>query len=133
LPPKLVRESLAQAAEHGLAPFELWSGIRLYNVNQGWIVMDTVGNWQLDMRDHEAAFRGQSFQPPDVDRFLRNVSLYILENGEVIKDKDTTDGPGGVRWRARICEESLLKPPRRVYRWFPANEPVVPAFLRPKP
>jgi Domain of unknown function (DUF4261) len=129
---KLVGDSLAHAAQHGLPPLDLWSGIRLYNLEEGWALMDSVGNGQLDMPDHEAVFRKGPFELPDVDRFLRNMAHYVLENGEVIHDWDTADGPGGVRWRARLSPEPLTSPPRRVLRWFPENESAVPGFLLPR-
>jgi hypothetical protein len=132
LPARLVRDSLAHAAEHGLPPLDLWSGIRLYNLEEGWTLMDSAGNGQLDMPDHEAVFPKGPFELQSIDRFLRNMAFYILENGEVIHDKDTSDGPGGVRWQARICPESLTNPPRRVLRWFPESASAVPDFLLPR-
>src|SRR5256885_16386689 len=62
LPAKLVRDSLAHAAEHGLPPLDLWSGVRLYNLEEGWTLMDSVGNEQLDMPDHEAVFQKGPFE-----------------------------------------------------------------------
>jgi hypothetical protein len=135
LPGNLVRDSLAHAEKHGLAPLDLWSSIRLYNLEEGWTLMDSVGNGQLDMPDHEAVFQKAPkgpFELQDIDRFLRNMAYYILENGEVIEDGDTTDGPGGGRWRARICPEPLTSPPRRVFRWFSESELAVPGFLLPR-
>jgi Domain of unknown function (DUF4261) len=51
-----------------------------------------------------------------VDNFLRNVALYVLNNGEVINDGDTMEGPGGIRWQADRFENGPRDPPRRVLR-----------------
>jgi hypothetical protein len=129
LPKSMVQASLAHAAEHRLPPFDLWSGVRLYKLEEGWILMDSVGNGQLDVADHEVVFPHGRFEPQAVDRFLRDMSLYLLENGPVIEDRDTADGPGGVRWQARLCPESLTSPPREVLRWFPEDQAEIPDFL----
>lgn len=82
--------------EHNLPPLNVWTNIRLFNVTDDWLMMDTVGNWQLDIADQEAIFPKGAFSPQGVDNFLRNASLYILTNGPVIKDGNTMDGPGGI-------------------------------------
>ena len=41
--------------------------------------MDTVGNGQFDLPDLEAAFPVDTIEPPDVHRFLRNTTLYLLD------------------------------------------------------
>lgn len=98
---------------------DVWSNVRLFKRDDGWLLMDTVGNGQLDLPDVEAAFPSERFRPPEVDGFLRNASLYLLTNGEVVKNGDTMDGPGGLRWQAWMFEEPLVLPPRRVVRWIP--------------
>jgi len=125
-----VETSLASHAERDLPPLDLWSNVRLKR-GGGWLLMDTVGMGQLDRQDLEACFPEDSFQPRDVDAFLRNVSLYLLENGEVIKDLNTIDGPGGV-WRAHEVEEGLCAPPRRLLRFFPEDGSTPPEALRPR-
>ena len=129
IPAPKLRESLAYHAQHGIPPFNLWSNVRLFNLNPEWIVMDTVGNGQLDMPDHEAAFPKDRFNPGEVSGFLRNASLYIFKNGEVVKNNDTMNGPGGVDWQAVRFEEPLSAPPRRVYCWIPRGEKNVPEAI----
>lgn len=122
-------DSLAHGAQNNLPPLDLWCNVRLFNFNPGWLVMDTVGGWQLDMPDHEAAFPKDRFNPGEVSGFLRNASLYILQKGEVIKNNDTMDGPGGVRWQAMKFQDAISSPPRQVYCWVPLGAQGIPAEI----
>lgn len=125
-----MRESLNYGWANDLPPLDLWSNIRVFNVNDEWSLMDTVGNSQLDVPDAEACFHSDSFDFNEVDNFLRNVSLYVLNNGEVINDGDTMDGPGEINWQCHSIEDGLCDPPRRVLRWLPKDDrPVPPEIL----
>lgn len=116
--------SLARSLEHHreseLPPFDVWSTIRFFPLEEGpepkWVAMDTIGMEQLDILDQEACFRPDDVDPDDVAELLRNISLYLLERGNVIRDGDTLEGPGGV-WRASEAEESLAPAPRPTLRW----------------
>jgi hypothetical protein len=112
--------------EHRLPPLDAWSNIRMFNINADWSLVDTVGNGQLDIPDAEACFHSQSYDFNQVDNFLRNVSLYLLKNGEIIKDGNTMDGPGGVRWQVHQFDNGLCDPPRRVLRWLPMDDHPIP-------
>ncbi|WP_158265349.1 DUF4261 domain-containing protein [Blastopirellula marina] len=120
------RESLNFAWANQLLPLDLWSNVRLFNVNETWSMMDSVGNWQLDLPDCEACFLGEAYDFNEVDNFLRNVTLYLIEQGEVIEDGDTMDGPGDIPWQAKLQENSLCEPPRIVLRWLPLDDHEVP-------
>ena len=124
-----LRESLSFGEEHNLPPIDAWSNIRLFNVNAEWSLMDTVGNAQLDIPDTEACFHSESFDFNAIDSFLRNVSLYVLDNGDVINDGDTMDGPGGIPWQAQQADNGICDPPRRVLRWLPMDDRRVPDEL----
>jgi len=123
-----LENSLAYAQNKSLAPLDIWTNVRLFNFNQDWLAMDTVGMGQLDLTDQEAFFLKSSYNPTQVANFLRNVCLYLLNNGEVIKDGHTMDGPGSCRWQARLFENGYCAPPRRVIRWLPLD-----SSLPPKP
>jgi len=128
-----VENSLQFAEQNELPPLDVWCNVRLFNVGEGWLVMDTVGNGQLglpDLPDLEVCVQGgKNYNLQDVDAFLRNTTLYLLQNGEVIKDGDTLDGPFNVKWRARVRKMSLIDPPRRMLRLFPEDGTQPPAVL----
>jgi uncharacterized protein DUF4261 len=127
-----LEESLDHHADHDLPPFDIWSNIRFFNVEEGrWLMMDTVGMGQLDVEDHEACFPRGAFEPNDVAWFLRNAVLYLLRSGPVVKAGDTMNGPGEVNWQAQTSEESLIAPPRRTLRWFPLDGSRIPESLLP--
>jgi len=119
---KLLRKSLEYHAQHQLPPFDIWTNVRVLNPNNGWMIMDTVGMEQLDRPDLEACFPSKAYDLGQVSYFLRNCCLYILNKGEVIKDKDTMNGPGDINWQAHHVQKELSAPPRRLIRWFPMDE-----------
>lgn len=99
---EILAESMAYHAEHSLPPLDSWSSIRLFTVDEEQALMDIVDCRQLDIPDHEVLFPKADFEPGETDVFIRNTTLYLLENGDVIEDGDTMDGPGGAAiqgWR----------------------------------
>lgn len=132
-----VADDLAYADANKLPPLELVSNIRVFPVTDDWLVMDTVGNQQYDrpglpapFPDAEACFKKGTAEPAEVDAFLRNVTLYLLDNGPVFKDGDRIDGPGGVAWQAQVRAAGVMNPPRPTVRFFPADAADVPPVLR---
>jgi hypothetical protein len=121
-----LHESLDWAASNDLPPLDIWSNVRLFNFNQEWSMMDTVGNAQLDIADVECCFGGQGYDLQEVGHFLRNASLYLLEEGPIINDGDTMDGPGNLRWQARSFKSGHVPPPRPVLRFLPLDGRKVP-------
>jgi hypothetical protein len=101
---------------------DLWCNIRLWNLEdaENTSLVESVGMQQLDLPDHEAVFTRGKYEKPAVAEFVRNATLYIATNGPVIKDGETTDGPGG-HWRAKHFNEGIVAPPRPVLRWFPQD------------
>ena len=83
--------------------------------------MDTVGNAQLDIRDVEAIFPRASHIQRDIGRYLRNVSLYLLQVGRELNSGEPIDGPGesNLSWVIESVENGLVQPPRRVLRLMP--------------
>ncbi len=133
LPAAKLKAQVEWAAEHDVPAVDAWTNARLYNLPDGWQLMDTVGNGQLDVPELEAVFPADFAEPGDVAAFLRNATAYLVERGPIIEDGNTMDGPGEVRWRAFEFEESVADPPRAVLRWFPepalarVPEPLGPA------
>lgn len=102
-------------------PLPLWMNIRFFSLNEDFWFMDTVGNAQLDIRDAEAIFPKTKNEANEVDYYLRNVTHYLLEHEQAIKNGDSIDGPGetNLSWRLELQEEGLVAPPRRVVRMYP--------------
>ena len=123
---KMVEDSVEFHRQHDLPRFDLWSNVRLFNLTADWLMMDTVGCWQLDMPDHEAAFPKEKFAPNDVAKFLRNAALYVLRKEREIKDNDTMDGPGDMRWQAVRFADPISDPPREVFCWIPLGSQSIP-------
>lgn len=128
----MVDESLEYGRDHELPPLELWSNVRLFNIDDSWSLMDTVGNSQLDLPDIEASFE-RRYDPGEVDGFLRNVTLYLLTNGDVIRDHNTLDGPGDIRWQAQRFDNGLCDPPRKVICFVPLDDSTAPAVVLHRP
>lgn len=125
---QLLDESMTYHREQNLPPLDVWSNIRLFNLNGNWLLMDSVGSLQWDSPDQEVAFPKGQFSPQEVDRFIRNATLYIIRNVKVIKDGDTISGPGG-NWRATILEKALCSPPRQIIRWLQTEARNIPTEL----
>jgi hypothetical protein len=126
-----LRASRDHARSLGLPPLDVWSNVRLYDLTDHWLLMDTVGNGQLDLPDVEVCFRDGGYDCAEVDHYLRDLSLYLLRRGEAVGDGDTLDGPGDVRWRARRRASALTAPSRPVLRLLPLDgRPVPDAALR---
>lgn len=123
-------DDVAWHHDHGVMPLPLWANIRLFNLAPGWTMMDTIGMEQLGIDDQEACFSSDRYVLRDVDHFLRNATAYVCKQGAVIKEGDTMDGPGGVRWIGRPVEQSLAPRPRRVLRWLPMDGATAPDTLR---
>lgn len=125
-------ESRTYHRQHDLPPLDVWSNIRMFNLSENWVFMDSVGCWQLDVPDQEVAFP-KGVAPQEIDSFIRNVTLYIIKNGMVIKSGDTMTGPGG-NWRATVLEKGLGPPPRRVIRWLQISaQNLPPELLKTQP
>lgn len=105
--------------ERNLPPLDLWSNIRFFRLEENWLMMDTVGNAQLDLPDLEACFVASTYDLEEIDVFLRATTSYLLEEGDVIETEDTIKGPGRKTWVAHRFEDSYSSPPRRVIRLIP--------------
>jgi hypothetical protein len=136
-PPELVSDALRYADEEQVPPLDLWANVRLYDAGDGWRLMDTVGHSQLDKPGLPGPFPdlevglppGDKYEPQEIDGFLRNVSIYLLDHGPVIRDGDTIDGPGDVRWRAKVRKNGLVVPPRPTVRFFPDDGSTPPPSM----
>lgn len=130
--PGRLLEAITFSEEQNVPPLDVWASIRLLNPNNGWMIMDTVGMDQLGLPDLEACFPKGKVAEEQIAAFLRNISLYLLTAGEVIRNGDTIDGPGGIQWRAFHVPDPLSDPPRRVLRWFPQDGSKPPSEMAPR-
>ena len=124
-----LRQGLNYAWNYELPPLDMWTNVRLFRAEDSWALMDTVGMGQLDMPDMEAVYDTNQYEPADVERFLRNASLYLLGTDEEFEEGDAADGPGDISWTAMVCDESLSDPPRETIRWFPDDGSDPPEVL----
>jgi hypothetical protein len=115
------RELWDACTEQDGIPLALWMNIRFYNLNEGLGFMDTVGNAQLDVRDVEAVFPKDKYDPRDVHYHLRNVTHYLLDLDREIRTGEEIDGPGesSLSWIVDVLDEGAIEPPRRVLRLYP--------------
>jgi hypothetical protein len=85
-----LEDALAFARQQDVPPLDVYSNVRLFNVDSGWLMMDTVGNGQLglpDLPDVDACMlKDRNYSLQSVDPFLRNTTLYVLQRGEVFRD-----------------------------------------------
>ncbi|TWT50359.1 hypothetical protein Pla22_31010 [Rubripirellula amarantea] len=124
-----LRRGLNYAWNNELPPLDMWTNVRLFRAEDDWSLMDTVGNGQFDLPDLEAIYFADSFEPSDVESFLRSASLYMLSNEDEVEDGDTADGPGDVTWLAMECYDALSDPPRETIRWVPQDGQTPPPEL----
>lgn len=124
------KDALKHAAAEGEPPLELWANVRLFNLVDGWLMMDTAGHAQFNIPqrptfpDIEAIFPKGRYDPIEIDAFFRNLAIYLLQHGPtVIKDADTIDGPGG-NWKVLARANGLMMPPRNTLRLCPVGETI---------
>lgn len=124
------KDAMKYAASDGEPPLELWANVRVFNLVEGWLMMDTAGHMQFNapnkppFPDFEAIFPKGKYDPREVDTFFRNLALYLLANGATtIKDGDTIDGPGG-NWKVLARKDGLMMPPRNTLRLHPVGETI---------
>ncbi len=118
----LAQKKLADLAR--VPPVDLWVSVRHFHLADatGWF-LDTLGMAQLDLPDLEA-YAG-SFRTDSVAGWLRNLTLYLVQQGAPIQSGDTLDGPDETPWVARE-DGATVEPPRRVVRFAPLPQSPAP-------
>ncbi|MBA2115031.1 DUF4261 domain-containing protein [Bremerella alba] len=124
------RNSLNFSWANELLPLDVWSNVRLFNIDESWALMDTVGNWQLEIPDIEACFVTDDYEVNEVANFLRNASNYLVQSGATINDGETMDGPGDIHWAAIQFENGICDPPRDTLRFVPLDDHDVPEIVQ---
>ncbi len=122
-------DALAAGLETDTLPLDVLTEIRLFRLEEaaGWAVMDTVGLDQFHLSESEVLVP-ESVDPNEVADWLYNLGLYLLDEGEVIHEGDTVDGPGGSYRVALSVDDPVVAPPRTTLRWVPEFVPLHPAL-----
>lgn len=113
-PIPLMREVVASGEA---PPLEVFTHVRLFQIDEEWALMDTNGLERCALPDVEVLLP-RRVDPNEVADFLRSLTAYLLENGPVIEDGHTTESPFGVL-AVHARDESLTAPPRAVLRLVP--------------
>ena len=132
-----VEERLHVHRGGGPLPIEVWTNVRFQLVDSSgsWAIMDTVGMAQMDRPDVEAAFpqdKQERFSPPEVEAFLRNQTLRLLDNPDAFAKPVGLSGPGGVLWRSSPTTTGFSGPPRKTIRFLPRTLLGPPRALAPR-
>jgi len=114
---------LNESKQQQKIPLPLWTNVRLYRVDEEFMLMDSVGNGQLDVSDVEAIFPISRYQPNEVGYYLRNLTHYSLEIRRRMKVEGPIDGPGesNLSWMAELRDSGVVQPPRKVTRLYPQD------------
>lgn len=96
-------------------PLDLWVGVRYFQMaDAAGYFMDTLGMEQLGLPDLEA-YAAAHLRHDAVAGWLRNLSLYLVQQGAPIHSGDTLDGPDEQPWVAKE-DEATVEPIRKVVR-----------------
>ena len=113
-----MQQILAHYAGRQLPPLDLWCNVRMFAMEEGQVLMDTVGMQQLDLDDLEVVFDSSQFEPEEMARFLRNASLFVSSRGPLIRAGHNLDGPAGKLFQAQQPDQSPVAPPRTTMRFL---------------
>lgn len=111
-------------AERSVPPIDLWIGVRYFAMaDAAGYFMDTVGMALLGLPDLEA-YAGPGLRTALVADWLRNLSLYLAQQGAPILSGNTLDGPDEQPWIAKQ-DDSTVEPTRKVVRFraLPPEDP----------
>ncbi len=130
-PPHMVEQALDWHLTDDALPLDLWTNVRLGKLDDdgSWLVMDSIGMQQLGLPDIEIAFARDAFTFDQVSEMVRDLVAYLAEEGDVVEDGHTVDGPDDSAWLALRFDGSRALPPRPVVRLVPVGVDVPEALL----
>ncbi len=95
---------------------ELWVAVRRFHLaDAAGCFLDTLGMAEFGLPDLEC-YAGEAAE--DTAAWLRNLSLYLVQEGAPIRSGDTLDGPDEQAWCAEE-DRATVDPARRVIRFAP--------------
>lgn len=115
-----LRTLLNEAWVNDSVPIKAWMNVRLFEIEDDWTLMDTVGNGQVEIPDLEAVFKTDRYGSGDVEAMLRHWTQKMIEDVESdLTEGDVVDGPDGIKWTVMECHDGLADPPRQTIRLVP--------------
>jgi hypothetical protein len=92
--------------------------IRLFNIGDGEVLMDTFGLYAFGLADFECRFT-RKYDPGEIAGVLTNIAYYVFETGDLIKSDTTIQGVGkNPIWKTQY-KESMAEPKRLVVNVIP--------------
>lgn len=130
-PAEDVKAALQWYEAEEMLPLDLWANVRLGRVapDSTWLLMETVGLGQIGLPDVEVPFDRAKYPPEHMDPFVRNIALYLAEEGDVIATGNVVEGPAETSWVAERRDVGATFPSRPVLRLLPEGEEP-PAILK---
>lgn len=93
--------------------------IRLFNIGDGEVLMDTLGLHAFGLADFECRFT-RKYDPGEIAGVLTNIAYYVFETGDVVRDNTTIQGIGKNHvWKTKY-KESMTEPKRLVVNVIPS-------------
>lgn len=92
--------------------------IRLFNIGDGEVLMDTFGLHAFGIADFECRFT-RKYDPGEIAGVLTNIAYYVFETGDLIRSDTTIEGIGkNPIWKTQF-KESMAEPKRLVVNVIP--------------
>ncbi|MBA4851628.1 DUF4261 domain-containing protein [Emticicia sp. BO119] len=93
--------------------------IRLFNIGDGEVLMDTFGLHAFGLADFECRFT-RKYDPGEIAGVLTNIAYYVFETGDLIRSDTTIQGIGkNPIWKTQY-KESMAEPKRLVVNVIPS-------------
>lgn len=125
--------------QHELPALDAWSNVRFHDLGDDWMLADSVGQAQIGLPDVEIGFPRDALTPPQAARFVRELGLHLLDEGEAaFPAESTTEGPSPAGdtdagegealervedvWEIHWPLGGVAVPPRRVLRLLPVGK-----------
>ncbi len=107
---RMLSQAVSEAQTWQQPALDAWSRLRLFKVDSEQMLMDTVGNHQLDIPDLEVLFHSDIHKAEEIAEFLRSLTLQLLQDGASFDNDMLIDGPGNVRWSCQQLDHGTTFP-----------------------